>query len=184
MHQLLAINFSLWKFFSVGSLALAIIICSEVKTSAQSKVNSIGPTITFGSGSSTFGVEGKLRLTENVFKVKNALSLRPFLRLPSNGIDVGAGVTYDFDLLQSGVTSYAGVTPYAGIGLASINSIATTVNPLGGPGVSTPFNQISFYGQAGVEINAGQNLSLSGSLQVPFNNRLNTTFTVGANYRF
>jgi hypothetical protein len=179
MHQLLAIDFSPRRFFSIGGLALFTILCSEVVASAQVKQNSIGPTITFGSGSSTFGLEGKLHLTENILQVKNNLSLRPFLRLPANGIDVGAGVTYDFEFPR-----YSAVTPYAGLGLGSFNGVETTLNPLGGPPTSAQFSQITFYGQAGFEINASQNLSLRGALQVPFNNRLDTTFTLGTNYRF
>jgi opacity protein-like surface antigen len=179
MHQLFAIYFSPVRFFSASCLTLVIIAYAEMAAFAQAKQNSIGPTLTFGSGSSTLGVEGKLHLTENVFQVKNNLSLRPFVRFPSDGIDLGAGVTYDFDFAR-----YSQVTPYAGIGLASLNGIFTTPGPFGTPGTSQQINQVTFYGQAGVEINASQNLSLTGNIQVPFNNKLNTNFSLGANYRF
>ncbi len=179
MHQFFVINFSPARFFSVSCLVLAAIGYSEQVVFAQAQQNDIGPTFTFGSGSSTLGVEGKLHLTENVFQVKNSLSLRPFLRFPANGIDLGAGVTYDFDFPR-----YSQVTPYAGLGVASLNGIATIPGLLGGPSTREQFNQVTVYGQAGVEIHASQNLSLSGSLLVPFNNRLNTNFSVGAKYRF
>jgi opacity protein-like surface antigen len=179
MHQLFAISFYPVRFFSVSCLVLATIAYPEQVVFAQAKQNGIGPTFTFGSGSSTFGVEGKLHLTENVFQVKNNLSLRPFLRFPANGIDLGAGVTYDFDFAR-----YSQVTPYAGIGLASLNGISTTPGLFGVPPTSQQFNQVTVYGQAGLEINASQNLSLTGNVQVPFNNRLNTNFSLGANYRF
>jgi outer membrane autotransporter protein len=179
MHQLFAIKFSPVRFFSAGCLALVTIAHAEMAAFAQTKQNSIGPTFTFGSGSSTFGVGGKLHLTENVFQVKNNLSLRPFLRFPANGIDLGAGVTYDFDFPR-----YSQVTPYAGIGLASLNGISTTTDSFGRPTTSQQFSQVTFYGQAGVEINASENLSLTGDIKVPFNNRLNTNFSLGANYRF
>lgn len=177
MRQLLATTLFLSTFLAANCLALAT--CFDRPVFAQTKLNSIGPTITFGSGSSTFGVRGKLHLTENVFQVKNNLSLRPFLRFPANGLDLGAGVTYDFDFAR-----YSQVTPYAGIGLASFNGVSTTASLLGGPPVTAQFNQVAFYGQAGVEINASQNLALSADIQVPFNNRLDTTFSLGANYRF
>jgi opacity protein-like surface antigen len=179
MHQLFAISFYPVRFFSVSCLVLATIAYPEQVVFAQAKQNGIGPTFTFGSGSSTFGVEGKLHLTENVFQVKNNLSLRPFLRFPANGIDLGAGVTYDFDFAR-----YSQITPYAGIGLASLNGISTTPGLFGVPPTSQQFNQVTVYGQAGLEINASQNLSLTGNIQVPFNNRLNTNFSLGANYRF
>ncbi len=179
MHQLFAINSSPVRFFSVSCLVLATIAYSEQIVLAQTKQNGIGPTLTFGSGSSTFGVEGKLHLTENVFQVKNNLSLRPFLRFPANGIDVGAGVTYDFDFPR-----YSQATPYAGIGLASLNGISTTPGLFGTSSTSEQFSQVTFYGQAGLEINASQNLSLNGSVQFPFNSKLNTNFSVGASYRF
>jgi opacity protein-like surface antigen len=180
MHQLLVSNFSLSRFFMVSGWALMTITASATAALAQAKKNSIGPTFTFGSGSSTFGIEGKLHLTENVFEVKNNVSLRPFLRFPSDGVDLGASVTYDFDFPR-----YSAVTPYAGIGLASLNGVSTTPFVLGGPPpVSQPFNQITFYGQVGVEIAASPNLSLTSNVQVPFNNRLSTRFSLGANYRF
>ena len=179
MRQLLAIDSAPFKFFMAICLAIPTIIYSEMAALAQVNQNSIGPTFTFGSGSSTLGVEGKLHLTENIFQVKNNVSLRPFVRFPANGIDLGAGVTYDFDFPR-----YSSVTPYAGIGLASLNGLSTTPLFGGGPVSSQPFNQISFYGQAGVEINASQNLSLTSNIQVPLNNRLSTNFSLGANYRF
>jgi opacity protein-like surface antigen len=179
MHQLFVISFSPVRFFFASCLSMATISYSEQAVFAQAKKNSIGPAFTFGSGSSTFGVEGKLHLTENVFQVKNNLSLRPFLRFPANDIDLGAGVTYDFDFPR-----YSQVTPYAGIGLASLNGISTTPGLFGAPSISEQFNQVTVYGQAGIEINASQSLSLTGNIQVPFNNRLNTNFSLGANYRF
>jgi opacity protein-like surface antigen len=166
----------LWRitFLSVGA-----IICSTTAVFAQAKPNSIGPTVTFGNGSSTFGVGGKFRLIENVFEVKNTVSLRPFVRFPSEGVDVGAGVTYDFDFPR-----YSQVTPYAGIGLGALNGTVTSTNFLGTTTGTQKVNEVTFYGQAGVEINASQDLSLSGNLQVPFNNKFGTNFTFGANYRF
>jgi opacity protein-like surface antigen len=179
MHQFFVIQFSPIRFFSVSCLALSTIAYSELAVLAQTKHNGIGPSFTFGSGSSTFGVEGKLHLTENIFQVKNNLSFRPFLRFPANGLDLGAGVTYDFDFAR-----YSQVAPYLGIGLASLNGISTTPGFFGVPSTSQQFNQVTFYGQAGLEINTSQNLSLTGNVQVPFNNKLNTNFSLGANYRF
>jgi opacity protein-like surface antigen len=179
MHQLFAIDLSPLKLFAASCLSLATIAYFDKPVFAQVRQNSIGPAITFGSGSSTFGVEGKLHLTENIFQVKNNLSLRPFLRFPANGLDLGAGVTYDFDFAR-----YSQVTPYAGIGLGLFNGIAATPRLPGRPPTTEQFNQVAFYGQAGVEINASQNLALTTNIQVPFNNSLNTTFSLGANYRF
>jgi opacity protein-like surface antigen len=179
MPQLFAIDLSPLRFFAASCLALTTVAYFDRPVCAQSKQNSIGPTITFGSGSSTFGFEGKLHLTENIFQVKNNLSLRPFLRFPANGLDLGAGVTYDFDFAR-----YSQVTPYAGIGLGSFNGISATPRLLGGPPTTQQFNRVAFYGQAGVEINASQNLALTTNIQVPFNNSLDTTFSLGANYRF
>lgn len=179
MYQLSAIGFSPLRFFVAICLAMPTITSTEMAALAQVKQNSIGSAFTFGNGNSTLGVEGKLHLTENIFQVKNNLSLRPFVRFPSGGIDLGAGVTYDFDFPR-----YSSVTPYAGIGLASLNGVSTTPLFVGGPTISQPFNQVSFYGQAGVEINASQNLSLTSNIQFPLNNRLSTNFSLGANYRF
>jgi opacity protein-like surface antigen len=169
MRQIL--SFTQCLLWRISFLSVGATLFSNTAVLAQAKPNSIGPTVTFGNGSSTFGVGGKFRLTENVFEVKNAVSLRPFVRFPAEGVDVGAGVTYDFDFPR-----YAQVTPYAGIGLGALNGTTTTTNQ--------KVNEVTFYGQAGVEINASPDLSLSGNLQVPFNNKFGTNFTFGANYRF
>jgi hypothetical protein len=145
------------------------------------KQNQIGPTVTFGNGSSTIGVSGKYHLTENVFDVKNTVSLRPFVRFANEGTDLGAAVTYDFDFPR-----YNQVTPYAGLGLAALNG-TRTVTTLGLAGAQTVTQNVSdtaFYGQVGVDINTSPDLALSGSLQVPFNNKFSTNFSMGASYRF
>jgi Outer membrane protein beta-barrel domain len=145
------------------------------------KQNQIGPTVTFGNGSSTIGVNGKYQLSENVFEVKNTVSLRPFVRFANEGTDFGAAVTYDFDFPR-----YAQVTPYAGLGLASLNGTrnVTTLGLLGAQTVTQNVNDTAFYGQVGVDINTSPDVSVSGSLQVPFNNKFGTNFSLGASYRF
>jgi opacity protein-like surface antigen len=145
------------------------------------KQNQIGPTVTFGNGSSAVGISGKYRLTENVFEVKNTLSLRPFVRFANEGTDLGAAVTYDFDFPR-----YSQVTPYAGLGLASLNGTrnVTTLGLLGLQTTTQNVNDTAFYGQVGVDINTSPDLALSGSLQVPFNNKFGTNFSLGASYRF
>jgi opacity protein-like surface antigen len=145
------------------------------------KQNHIGPTVTFGNGSSAIGVSGKYQLNENVFNVKNTVSLRPFVRFANEGTDFGAAVTYDFDFPR-----YSQVTPYAGLGLASLNGTRniTTVGLLGASTITQKVNDTAFYGQVGVDINTSPDVSLSGSLQVPFNNKFGTNFSLGASYRF
>jgi opacity protein-like surface antigen len=184
MYQILAIvspsaRFSARSFLSIGVCTLNAMLCCGVAVAQpkQNNRNHVGPTVTFVNGSSAFGVAGKFQLTENVFEVKNALSLRPYIRF-GNSVDFGAGVTYDFDFPR-----YSQVTPYAGIGLGSFNG-TTSSSVLGAPSVIQNVSEVAFYGQAGVEINASQNLSLSGNIQVPFNGKLSTNFTLGANYRF
>jgi opacity protein-like surface antigen len=169
---------------SVGMISISgieAVVAQPAPAQKTNPTNQIGPTVTFGNGSSTIGVSGKYQLTENVFDVKNTVSLRPFVRFANEGTDLGAAVTYDFDFPR-----YNQVTPYAGLGLASLNG-TRTVTTLGLAGAQTVTQNVSdtaFYGQVGVDINTSPNLALSGSLQVPFNNKFSTNFSLGASYRF
>jgi opacity protein-like surface antigen len=133
---------------------------------AQPRRNQIGPSITFSNGSSAFGVNGKFNLTDNIFEVKNSLSLRPFARFPSGSAEIGAAVTYDFDFAR-----YSQVIPYLGLGVGALND--RNSNSL-----------TAFYAQGGIDLGINPDWSLGANLNVPLNNRLDTSVTLGANYRF
>lgn len=134
--------------------------------SAQFRRNQLGPSFTFRDGSSAIGFNGKFNLTDNVFEVKNSLSLRPFARFPSGSPEIGAAVTYDFDF-----TRYSQVTPYLGLGIGTLNDRSSN-------------SVVAFYAQGGVDLGINPDWALGVSLNIPLNNRLDTSVTLGANYRF
>jgi opacity protein-like surface antigen len=163
------------KIFCAG----LFLIVAAVPASAQPRKNQLGPSVTFTNGHSAIGAEGRINLADNVLGVKNSVSLRPFVHFPEGGADFGAAVTYDFSLDR-----YDQVTPYLGLGVGSINGV-TTNNAFGFP-LATPnrFREFSFYGQGGVDINVHRDWSLGASFNLPFNNKLGSSFSMGANYRF
>jgi opacity protein-like surface antigen len=166
------------KFVCAGAL-LGFAIAAAPAT-AQPPKNQIGPSLTFTNGNSAVGVEGRINLAENVLGVKNSLSLRPFIHFPAGRTDFGAAVTYDFDFNR-----YSQVTPYLGVGLGSISGVGTTSSgPFGPPPTSFRFQEVSFYGQGGVDIGIHPNWALSASFNLPFNSNLGSSFSLGANYRF
>jgi hypothetical protein len=136
--------------------------------SARPRRNQIGPSVTFSNGSSAFGVNGKINLADNIFEVKNSLSLRPFVHFPSGPAEIGAAVTYDFDFPRY---SYSQFIPYLGLGVG-------TLNDRNNNGV------MAFYAQGGMDLGVSPDWSLGASLNVPLNNRLDTNVTISANYRF
>jgi hypothetical protein len=134
--------------------------------SAQPRRHQIGPSVTFSNGNSTFGINGKINLADNIFKVKNSLSLRPFVNFPSGSAEIGAAVTYDFN-----VARYSQFTPYLGLGIGSLNDRSNN-------------STMAFYAQGGVDLGVSPDWALGASLNVPLNNRLDSNVTISANYRF
>ncbi len=136
--------------------------------SAQPRRNQLGPSFTSGNGSSAFGVNGKINLTNNIFEVKNSLSLRPFVNFPAGSTEIGAAVTYDFDFARY---SYSQFIPYLGLGVGTLNDRNNN-------------STMAFYAQGGMDLGVSPDWSLGASLNVPLNNRLDTNVTISANYRF
>lgn len=123
--------------------------------------NNIGPSVTFGSGSSVFGVDAKIGVADNI-------ALRPFVAFPSGGTNYGASLTYDWDLRQSPLS----ITPFIGLG-AEFQSINQTTETTG-------------FAQVGADLDVNESLALLGSVNVPFSNSNGnaTSFTLGAGLRF
>jgi opacity protein-like surface antigen len=124
--------------------------------------NTIGPSVTFGGGQSTFGIDGK-------FGVANNVSIRPFVAFPTGGTSLGASLTYDFDLRQSATP----ITPFLGVGL-------DVGIPSGGGASSTT----GFF-QVGADWNLSKQFALLSTVNIPFSNTGDSTsVTLGAGFRF
>lgn len=122
--------------------------------------NSIGPSVVFGGGNTSFGVDGKFGIADN-------WSVRPFAVFPSGGAtSLGTSITYDFDLRRSANT----ITPFLGAGVDF--TTGGTSNTVG-------------FATAGADIHLSKQFALLGAVDVPFTGSNNvTTFKAGAQLKF
>jgi opacity protein-like surface antigen len=147
---------------AAAALATASVAISQPAYAAPG-VNDIGPSVSFGDGQSTFGIDGR-------FGISNGISLRPFVAFPSGGgTNYGGSLTYDFDINGPRRTRNP-VTPYLGVGVSADSFQGRT--------------ETTGYGTAGVDFAASRDIALKGSVSVPFDNRFTTSVTVGVGYRF
>jgi opacity protein-like surface antigen len=121
--------------------------------------NYIGPSVSFGNGSTVFGIDSKLGVADN-------LSLRPYVTFPSGGTTFGTSLTYDWDLRKSSLP----ITPFIGLGI-NFNSGNNNTQTTG-------------FAQIGTDLDVSENISLLGSVQIPFNSGYSTTVTIGSGLRF
>jgi hypothetical protein len=121
--------------------------------------NYVAPSVTFGGGSSVFGIDGKIGVADN-------FAIRPFVTFPSGGTAYGASLTYDWNLLQSALP----ITPFLGLGVEFQTADSNTTT--------------NGFAQAGVDFTVSDYISLLGSVAIPFNGGGNTSVTLGAGFRF
>jgi hypothetical protein len=123
--------------------------------------NYIAPTVTFGGGTSAFGIDSKLGIADHV-------SLRPYVIFPSGGTNFGSSITYDWDLRQAALP----ITPFIGLGVNFETGNANTT--------TTGFAQV------GADFNVTESFALLTSIAIPFNNNNgnSTDITLGAGLRF
>jgi opacity protein-like surface antigen len=153
------------KFFLLPAI-VATFIATTAAQAPQAVAGGIGnnyiaPAANFGGGQTSFKIDSKIGIANNV-------SLRPYVIFPSGGTSFGSSITYDWDLRQSP----ASITPFIGLGL----DVKT----------GTPNSVTSGFAQLGADFNVSNNLALLGSVAIPFNSNNNnvTTVTVGAGLRF
>jgi hypothetical protein len=156
---------SLLFFFSVAFLNG----CWATAASASEPTNDnfIGPTVTFGSGQTIVGVGGK-------FKISDQISVRPsysFANLAGAGVTVAGGsATYEIDAQNPQVQPFVGV----GVNVYTVNT------------GNTSSSTTAAFAQAGVDVNIGQSVAISGDVKVPLDSAapLGTVVSVGGGYRF
>lgn len=145
-------------------LVLAILTAAFVgvqPAQAQIGQNNVGPSVIFGSGQTSIGVDARFGISDN-------LSLRPNIYFPDSATTFGAAVTYDFQAVDPDRK----LTPYLGLG-ARFNS---------GSGNN---NTTTAYLTAGADYNMDSSIVLKGNLSVPFSsNGATTTVGLGAGFRF
>jgi hypothetical protein len=151
-------------------VALVTIFCSMttlgISNPASAQVasqSSIGPSVLFGNGQTSIGIDSKFGVSENV-------SLRPFIYFPNNGTDFGTALTYDLPLRNTDSTLL--ITPFVGGAVdynTGNNNNVTTVSLVGG-----------------ADLDLSDSLRLKASLIVPLStDRGQTTgVAIGAGLRF
>jgi hypothetical protein len=150
------------------NIVALVTICSSVialsvgaPARAQLGKNTIGPALSIGGGSTTVGIDSKFGVSDN-------LSLRPFVFFPSGGTVFGSGLTYDFNLTNTG--NKVQITPFVG-GAVSVAS--------GGSSNSTA---VSFIG--GADFDVTDSVQLRATLDVPLTSGYSTDVILGAGFRF
>lgn len=152
------------KLFLLPAILMTL-VATAVTQSPQAAVaggignNYIAPSVTFGGGSSVFGIDSKFGIADNV-------SLRPYIAFPSGSTQFGSSITYDWDLRQASLP----ITPFVGLGLSfeTGNSNNTTTG----------------FAQVGADLNVSDSIALLGAVAIPFNNNSSTSVTLGAGLRF
>jgi opacity protein-like surface antigen len=151
------------KLLLIPTMLLAIIVAAIVPSNQSALAGGIGnnyiaPAVTFGGGTTVFGLDSKIGVADN-------FALRPFVTFPTGGTEYGASLTYDWDLRQSPTP----ITPFLGLGFEFQNAGGTTTS--------------NGFAQVGADFNVSDNVALLGSVNIPFNNS-NTSVTLGAGLRF
>ena len=154
------------KLLFIPAILISLIVTAITQTPQAALAggignNNIGPSVTFGSGSSVFGIDSKIGVADHI-------ALRPFIAFPSGGTNYGASLTYDWDLRQSPVS----ITPFVGLG-AKFQSVNQTTQTTG-------------FAQVGADLDVSDSVALLGAVAVPFssNNGNTTSLTLGAALRF
>jgi len=153
------------KKLSLLPAILMTLVATAVTQSPQAALaggignNYIAPSVTFGGGSSVFGIDSKFGIADNV-------SLRPYVAFPSGNTQFGTSITYDWDLRRASVP----ITPFVGLGL--------NLETGGSNNTTTGFAQL------GADLNVSDSVALLGSVAIPFNNNSSTSVTLGAGLRF
>mgnify|MGYP000099480827 CR=1 FL=1 len=120
--------------------------------------NYIAPSVTFGGRQTAFTVDGKFGIADNI-------SLRPYVYFPSEGIQFGSSVTYDWDLRQASLP----ITPFIGLGAL----------------FQTGLNTSTVYAQVGADFNISENIALVAEVAIPFSSdNFFVGVTLGAGLRF
>jgi hypothetical protein len=128
---------------------------------AQPRPRQIAPSVSVGGGRSVFGVDSRFPVTQN-------LSIRPNIRFPSGGVVLGTSATYDFDAYGD-----SRLEPYVGAGF----NLYTGDNSNNGA-------NLSGYAIGGVDYSLNNQLTLKGSLIIPFKSEYSTDVILGVGYKF
>jgi hypothetical protein len=129
---------------------------------AQTKPSQIAPSVSFGGGTSVFGIDSRFPVAPN-------LSIRPKISFPSGGIVIGTSATYDFDIYGSDPR----LEPFVGAGF----NVYTGDNNNSGANVTG-------YLIGGADYSLNDQFALKGSVVIPFKSEYSADITLGVGYKF
>lgn len=144
------------------ALSFATALVALPAQAQTTRPSQIGPSLSFGGGSTILGVESKFPLTSNI-------SLRPTAKFPSGGVVVGSSVTYDF-------TNFGGdfrFDPYAGVGF----------NVYTGDNRNNGTNFVGYL-IGGADFFLSDQFNLTGNVNIPLTSGYSTDVGVGIAYKF
>ena len=145
----------------VALLSSIATVGTSLPASAQVGQSSIGPSVLFGNGQTSIGIDSKFGVSDNI-------SLRPFIYFPNNGTSFGTALTYDLPLRNT--DSSLLITPFVG-GSVAVNTGNNSVTTLGLVG--------------GADFDLSDSLRLKASVIVPVtDSNQGTGVAVGAGLRF
>lgn len=151
------------QLITIAALTIAtLVIDRPVQAQTQTKPNDIGPSVSFGGGTTVFGIDSRFPVTPN-------LSIRPSIRFPAGGLVLGTSATYDFDIYGADRR----IEPYIGAGF---NVYTGDNNNNGGNFVG--------YAIGGADYALNDQFTLKSSLTIPFKSDYATTITLGVGYRY
>lgn len=157
--------FQMKKLLLIPAILVSIITATVTQAPQSALAGGIGnnyiaPSVTFGGGQSSFGIDSKFGIADNI-------SLRPYVLFPSGGTEFGTSLTYDWDLRQAALP----ITPFVGLGLGIQTGNQTTTT--------------NGFAQVGADFNVTESFALLGSIAIPLSsNGSSTSVTLGAGLRF
>lgn len=150
------------KVSAVSAIACALTFVSTLSANAQSKKglegSYVGGSFQTGNGVTTLGAYGRYDLKQLPISIRGNVNVSDFSG--TTFTQIAPGVTYDLPISEK-------ANAYAGGGVVFGDVIDTTV-----------------YVNAGAETELVQNVVVFGDLNIPLDDGVDPTFSVGLGYKF
>jgi hypothetical protein len=150
-------------FLAALGLSVGALICQTATPAAaqlQGQGASFAPTVTFENGNTLWSLENRAVLSESI----SLRTIASFASSDPNGNKYGTSLNYNFNLNDEAKT----FSPFLGVGVAYYSGAS---------------NQITGFGQAGIDMYF-ENLSLTGSVALPFNGERGLSTSIGLGIKF
>ena len=154
---------------SASVCTTALVLLAAGGAIAQEKTSYVGPSIGFSSGETLYGVNAKVKVSDNI-------SVRPFLQFASRSYGpvsasitfYGASASYDFSLPRSDFNPYAGLGYLGATGSVSYQGTTYSATDSG------------IYFEIGTDYNISDTIALNANYKF----KDSGYFSFGGAYRF